>query len=414
MKRHLVALKNVLRQPNPRISMSAARISLRPFLMAIMLAATAWWPLDVVAAPSSNQDADIFTVLDVSVDATAKNAAAARVLARAQGHKSAYQRLIMRLVPRDRQRDVPRLDAEAVASLVSNFEVDAEKTSPIRYLGKLKFRFKRRAVTNFLRDAGIPFAVTRSKPLLVLPVYRSAGVYLLWDNPNPWRAAWAALPPADGLVPMIHPAGDLADVNDISAEQAVIGDVGRLRAIAGRYGAAGVVLALAVPSRDRASRRPVIQVTVTRFAEVGQDRGMVRGFLASPGQTMAELIKIAARTMSSRIEEDWKSDNLLRFGQDREILVRAPLTGLPDWIALARRLQEVAFIRKSALVALTRKSATIRLGFLGDEEQLALALAQQDVRLTRGPNSWILRMSGAGDAAKETVPDPTKQSREPR
>lgn len=380
----------------------AAGFYKRVLITAMLLAALAPLRTGAIAATDAG---DIFTVLDVAVDVTAENAAAARVLARARGHVAAYRRLINRLVPLDRQRDVPKLSAAAVASLVSDFEVDEEKTSPIRYLGKLKFRFKRRAVTEFLRNAGIPFAVTRSKPLLVLPVYRSAGVYLLWDDPNPWRAAWAALPPTDGLAPMKHPAGNLADVNDINAEQVVTGDTDRLSAIARRYNAAGVVLALAVPSRGRAGR-PLIQVTVTRFAAVGQDRSMVRGFVAKPGETMADLIKAAARAMSSQIEEDWKSDNLLRFGQEAELLAVVPLGGLPDWIAVARRLAEVAFVRKTALVALTRKQATVRLGFLGDEEQLALALAQKDVQLVRGPDKWVLRLSGTGNwDAKQNQPE---------
>lgn len=406
MKRRRMALK---KDPQMRIPMSLAR----PLMCVLIAGIISASPTGAFAAV---EKANVFTVLDVSVDATAENAAAARELAHAQGHERAYRKLIHRLVPIGRHGDVPKLSAEAVASLISNFEVDEEKTSTIRYLGKLKFRFKRRAVTDFLRDAGIPFAVTRSKPLLVLPVYRSAGVYQLWDNPNPWRAAWAALPLADGLAPMKHPAGNLADVNDISAERAVTGDIDRLRTIATRYGAAGVVLALAVPSRDRATRRPRIEVTVTRFADVGQDRSMVRGFAAKPEQTMAELIDFAARTISSQIEEDWKSDNLLRFGQEAELLAVAPIDGLPDWVALARRLADVDFVRKSALVALTRKQATIRLGFLGDEEQLALALAQKDVQLVRGPNNWVLRLSKSKTKQPEQDAMPTKpeQSKAPR
>ena len=67
---------------------------------AIVLAALAAPPAAIAAETASGEESDIFTVLDVSVDATAENAAAARVLARAQGHVTAYQRLINRLVPR--------------------------------------------------------------------------------------------------------------------------------------------------------------------------------------------------------------------------------------------------------------------------------------------------------------------------
>jgi hypothetical protein len=160
----------------------------------------------------------------------------------------------------------------------------------------------------------------------------------------------------------------------------------------------------------------LVEVTVTRFADMVRDRSMVRGFVAKPEQTLAELIDVAAGHMSSQIEEDWKSDNLLRFGQEAELLAIVPLDGLPDWVALERRLAEVAFVRKSELVALTRKQATVRLGFLGDEEQLALALAQKDVRLVRGPHSWVLRLTGAKAKQPEQDANPPEpeQPKAPR
>ncbi len=337
--------------------------------------------------------ADVFSVLDVVVDATAKNAAAARVLARAEGHLAAFNRLITRLAPRNRLAEVPRLDAGAVARLVRDFSVDREKTSRVRYLGTLRFRFKRAAIRDLLRGAGVPFAETRSKPMLVLPVYREAGVYLLWDDPNPWRAAWTALPPSDGLVPMILPAGDLADINDITPEQAVGGRSRRLRAISARYGASGVILALAVSGRHRALRVPILQVTMTRFSTVGRDRTIVRSFVAKRGQVIGDLIAEAAREMSAQVEEDWKIENLLRFDLRGELFAVMPLDGLADWVTMERMLAGIAFVRKSELVALSRREATIRLAFLGDEEQLVIALEQADISLTRGSVSWVLRMA---------------------
>lgn len=403
MKPRFNAPKKVNR---PRIPMNTTLRAARAcfFLVALCVA-----PAISVAA---DDGPDVFTVLDVKVDVTAKAAAAARVLARAEGHKAAFRRLITRLVPRDRHAGVPEIDADGIAALVRDFEVDEEKTSHVRYLGKLKFRFKKQAVRNFLKSAGVQFAETRSKPLLVLPVYRAAGVYLLWDNPNPWRAAWAALPPADGLVPMILPAGNLADVNDISPRQAVDGDADRLRAITRRYRTAGTVLALASLGRDRARRRPVLEVTVTRFATIGEDRTIVRSFTAKPGMDVNALIGEAARAMSARIEEDWKLDNLLRFDRRGELVAVVPVKGLPDWVAMERKLSGIAFVRNSELVSLSRREATVRLRFLGDEEQLALALAQRDVSLDRGPVSWILRMAvsrdlpndGAGDNRNGTRP----------
>ena len=128
----------------------------------------------------------------------------------------------------------------------------------MRYLATLRVRFKRAAVRRLLRQANVPFAETASKPVLIVPVFRRAGALLLWDQANSWRHAWAALPPSDGLVPIILPRGDLADVNDIGPEQALRSDEARFEAIAGRYGAGDILLAAARLGTDAAANNAVL------------------------------------------------------------------------------------------------------------------------------------------------------------
>ena len=203
----------------------------------------------IAAGPAFARDASVFLVRDVAVDASAENATHARDIALAEGHAVAFRRLIERIVPEAAVGTVPPLEAGGIAPLVQSFEVDGEKTSRVRYLARLTFQFDRAAVRRFLHSRGVRFAVTRAKPRLVLPVLRMAGVYLLWDRPNPWREAWAGLSEADGLVPLAIPSGDLRDLRDISARQAVSGDSARLRAIAERYGAGSVAVMVATPGR---------------------------------------------------------------------------------------------------------------------------------------------------------------------
>lgn len=361
-----------------------------------------------VATPAwAAPDTDVFTVLDVAVDKTDKTAAAARKIALAMGHRQAFNRMLARLVPDREQARVPRLTAADIAELIRDFGVDTEKTSSVRYLATLRVRFKRAAVRRLLRDTGVPFAETRSKPVLVLPVYRRAGALLLWDRANGWREAWGELPPSDGLVPMILPKGVLEDVNDIGPEQALRGEEARFRAIAKRYGATDILLAVARLGTDRSANTFVLHVDVSRFGKAGQGRTIVRSFSAKPGQSVRQLLGHSAREIRKRIEESWKQDNLLRFGDARWLTAVTPLSGLSDWVNVRRRLAEIAFVQASDLMSLSRREATIRLSFIGDEEQLILALAQRDLNLTRGAVTWQLEL-GAGASAASPQPAPVR------
>ena len=375
-----------------------------PVAVMLVLAAVG---LDIVPRAAAASE-DVFTIEKVAVDATAETAAAARELALAAGHRIAYRRLIARLVPVERQREVQNVDANRLVALVRDFEVEEEKTSSVRYLATLQFRFNRLAIRDLLKAEQIPFAETPSKPQLVFPVYRVAGTNLLWDDPNPWRDSWVGLPASDGLLPLIIPSGNLADINDISAAQAVRGQQDRLKAIAGRYGAAGVIVVQAARGYHRTENAPVLQVVVTYFGGNDDDRTQVQSFVATPGQSEPQLLAAAAAAVMRQIEEDWKAQNLLRFDQQAELVAIVPLQGLEDWVKLQRKLSDVALLWASELVALTRSEAMVRLRYFGDEHQLRGALNQNDVSLTRAETHWILRLAGADQARSRGVEGETR------
>ena len=367
-----------------------------PLLCSLILA-----PLATVRAETLG----VFAIRNVAVDTTAETAAAARGEALAAGQRQALVRLFKRLALRSAMERLPMLDDAEVTELVQDFEVQEEKTSPVRYLATLTIRFKPDDVRALLRDAGVPFAETLSKPVLVLPVYRAAGTYILWDDPNPWREAWANLPPRDALVPLVVPLGDLADIADISAEQAVKGGNARLQAIAVRYGAADTLVAVASLGLDPVNQRPTLHVAVTRFGTNAGERTTVESYIGDSMETLGQLMASVAEAVATGVEELWKRDNLLRFDREDRLAVVVPLTGLSDWLEVRRRLAGVAFVQRSELVYLSRREARVVLRYIGDEPQLRLALTQSDLTLIRDPTSWFLRLGDrGGEEAAQTPP----------
>lgn len=348
----------------------------------------------LLCAIPAHADDSVFTVSRILVDETASSATEARELALATGHRQAWERLIRRLVLRRDQASAPALSASRVADLVRGFEVVEEKASNVRYLAELRMDFSPDAVRRLLRDSDVPFAETSSKTVVVLPVMRRAGAVLLWDTVNTWLAAWQALPPADGLVPMVVPRGELSDIADIGPEQALAGDEARIGAIARRYGAEDGLLAYAALTHRGGGAS--VQVTASRLGADSSGRTLVQGYDSADGEDEAALLARAAADIRRQVEENWKRDNILRFHDRRTLVAIAPLTDASTWVALRRRMDDVAFIERSEILALSRRQATLRLSYIGDEEQLALALAQHDLALTRGTTSWEVRLRGAG------------------
>lgn len=367
---------------------------------ALHAAAVFGFALALAVAPAGGAATaqDVFEVSGVAVDVTAETAAAARARALASGEQRAFEILLDRLTLKSDIDRLPVLSAADRAELVQDLSVADEKTSAVRYLAELTFRFKPREVRQLLRDLAIDFAETPSKPVLVLPVYRAAGVVVLWDDPNPWREAWRGMGGPDasaGLVPMELPAGDLADIAAIGAEQAAAGDRARLKALSRRHGTGDVIVALAELAAAPGGA-PSISITVNRYGDSVSEQAIVTGVTGRPGEAVEAVLRRAAARIADEIEDRWKADNLLQFERSEIVAVVLPIKSLGDWVTARSRLGRVAVVDRVDLVLLSRDEARLNIQYLGDIDQLALALAQADLSLREEEGNWILELDSGG------------------
>lgn len=377
--------------------------SLVPALPALAYFALALFALSIDGdrARAVETRSDVFAVRDVGVDATAATAAAAREQALATAQREAFKRLLARLTLARDAAKLPRISDSELADLVAGFEVQEEKNSPVRYIATITFHFKMAAVEQLLRDSGVAFAETPSKPIVVLPILRSDDSMMLWEDPNPWRTTWSDLPPANGLVPFLVPIGDIDDISEITAAEAVEGDAGKLQAVARRYGAGSTLVAIATLRRDGGGNVGGIDLALSRQgAGIDQPVADEKSIKADASEELDALLTRAARAIEEEVSERWKEDNLLHFDQVGEAEVAVPIGGLEDWLKVRRRLAQVALISRAELVSFSRNEAKIDIHYLGDPTQLKLALAQRDLLLTEEGGGLVLRLSGTGDAVK--------------
>lgn len=360
-------------------------------IFAIFLA----WTRPVVAAEALG---NIFEVSGIPVDVTAQTAAAARAKALTQGQQAAFQLLLQRLTLQSDRVRLPGLNAEDLELYVRDFGVRDEKASTVRYIAKMDVRFRPRPVRDLLFEMGVQFAETPSKPVVVLTVYQTGGVTSLWDDPNPWAQAWNARPETFGLVPTVMPIGDLSDIGAIGAEQAVDGDQQRLAALAKRYGASDTVVAQAVQGVDVASARTSLEVFVTRYGTDLVEQTVVRSYVALDGETIDALLQRAAIDITALVEDTWKRDNLLDFSTASVLAVVVPVRGLHDWLDVKRRLGRVAVVRDIEMVLISRSEVRVNLHFIGDVDQLALAMEQADLSIREAEEGagWFLSLLGRG------------------
>jgi len=342
-----------------------------------------------VTAPAPAAAAEVFTVADVPVDATAASANVARDTARLAGERIAYRMLLARLtLARDADR-LPAASDAMLTDLVQGFEVAKERTSTVRYLAEYTFRFRPDGIRQLLRQARVPFAETPSKPLVVLPVLVAARGPALWEDPNPWRAAWNQKKFATGLVPMILPLGEVEDLAAIDADLALKGDAAAIGRISARDGNADVLVAVATVKG--AGDGATLDVKATRYSpgNRGGEPSWSRSYAATPGDDQAALMQRGVLGTVDQINEAWKAANVLDFSQTGVLTVSVPLSGLRDWVTVSNRLGTLPAVAGVNLLSIDRDAAQIAIRYVGDLTQLRMALAQRDLELSGEPPSTL-------------------------
>jgi hypothetical protein len=348
---------------------------IRNLILAFVLVAL--WPAAAVAA------GEVFTVRNIAVDATAAGAAEAREIAIAEGQRVAFDRLVHRLTRKQDWGFAPQVSAEQVTGLVLGIEVAEERTSATHYIGKITYSFRPAALRQFLKQSGIPFSEARAKTALLLPVLDTRDGLHLWDDPNPWRTAWARRDLADELVPVLVPLNDLEDSVFINAFKAANATWPDVAAIAEKYGLDRVLIARAT------ARGKTLDVRITQLSPT-QTQTSVFNF-AGGGDLNVELDQ-AVDSALDRLYEEWKSATIVVYGQENTILASIWFSNLADWLTIQRRLGEAPAIGNIEIIGLSPQGAEVRLTYAGTIDQLRVALEQISLVLTDRGGFWEIAM----------------------
>ena len=373
--------------------------------------------LTATPRPASAQIAGVYDVLGVRADVTAETAAAAQQQALEEAQQRALVTLIDRIVPQEERARLPQLDTALARQLLLDFQIVQENRSDVRYLATVDVRFDPQAVRGLLRGIPVPFAETQSKPLVVLPLYNGGSGALLWSDSNPWLAAWASRPGPGGLVPLVVPLGDLADLVAIDAAKAAAGDEGAFQQVAGNYGAGGVLVTRARPDNPANPQRLVVEA----YRNGGQGEPLQLVVAREGAEPVENLYARAAARVDDSLQETWKRQNVIAFDQQTRIAAAVEVYDLTQWGEVIARLRGVNLVDSIRVLRLTQREARLVVSFFGSNDRLATALAQQDLVLIGAPNiGWKIgraedrdRISQPTWLGAEFVPPPPPPAAEP-
>lgn len=366
-------------------------MALRAFLLAVLAILAATPPVFAQRATDG-----VFTVRGVEIDRTAPSAPQARDQGVTEGQRIAWRRLVERLVPVAGRGDLATLPAAQIAELLESYEIEAERTTGTRWLGRVAYRFVPERVRGLLRTRQVAYAETRARAVLIVPLLIDNGEPKLWEEENIWRRAWMALPADDGLQPRRVPEGGLEDVATLDAAQADTGDVAALRRLAEVYQAQGaIVVRIQIDTIDG---QTLAVVSFDRVGARAQDQSWQRVETIKPGENLDGAFKRLALDAANEIEERWKQEVLVGtgVGQGGTLRVQIRAEDVRDWVAVRARLTEVAAVRNVDVLAMGRGGLIADVEYDGAIETLRAAMAQRELTLAGDGENWTIAVAGQG------------------
>ncbi len=332
-------------------------------------------------AASAQPRDNVYAVGGVHVDETAANAAAAQEAAFAAAQRQAFGRLVQRLtLPEELARTtMPSMEGPLLERLVLSVDVEEQRRSATRFIGRLTVRFDPSSVRTFLRQYNLTVVDTRTAPVLIAPAVISG------TDPEAaalWREVWTQGGFGDELVPLAvapealqgPPSWDIAA--PFAQENAAASAMFATLRVQGSTVSASLV------EVDSNARRERGEVT----ARVnGADAAAMRASLAS-----------LAEQASLRLQNDWKGRIATGGGQRARVSASALYRDQRQWERIKDALEGAAqtLISEIRIEAVGREGALVSFSFVGERGQLAAELQRRGVRLEDTAQGPVLRVAG--------------------
>lgn len=359
----------------------------------------------VLAQDAPPPNTAVYTISDVAVDVTADSAAKARDQAIAEGQRAAFAQLLERLGVETSVG--AKLSDDDLSTLVQNFEVQNERASSVRYIGTFTVHFRPIAVRNFLASRGEKFSDAQSKPVIILPIMKNGNITTLWEEPTHWMKLWNDAAKNGGIVPLIIPSGSPDDKNLLATSDAILGKVEPVKSLIDRYQADGLIVAVLNGSLDNPAAGFVIDLQ--HFGNGFDDGSDVEHItlIGAPDKNAIDGILLQGiRQIRQKIEKDEKQEQQKRGTEQptaqqtwsdeaapNKLPVTVQFATLAEWADIQRRLMATPGVKRVDIVSVGRGATEIELGFAGKPEDIQMAAAEHNLRLTQDVLSgqWMLK-----------------------
>lgn len=348
--------------------------------------------LIAAASPGLGAPGDkVFTVANYPVDATAKDAVAAKEKAIAEGTQAAFRSLLKRLVPVTAYSNIDRLRSVKASDYVDGFAIRSEQNSGTRYVASLDFNFQPDAVRQLLQREGVAIVDTQAEPVMLVPVLRqtsdAGGTYVAASGQ--WSTVWQDLDAGNALAPLtVTPLK--AAVHSDTIAGLVTGQGTPEQILATEYGSETVVVAIA--EIDKAASR--VHVTLAGRDAVAPI--LWRRSYRITDNDVAYALELAAVISLGVIEGRWKAQQSGEYyaaggGGMPDVLLDVQFQSMSEWNDIRGRILDLPKVDDVRVGNVSAGNAQVMVKYPGGGRALAGDLGRQGLQMQPSGAGWMLR-----------------------
>ena len=361
-------------------------------------------------------------ITGIHVDVTAKDAQTARFqgwrVAQRQGFRALWAKTHNRPVS-----EAPSVPDSTLDGLVSSIVIGREQIGPNRYIADLGILFDRARSAELL---GVGGEVQRSAPMILIPVFLTAGTDTTVELRNPWQRAWAEFRTSQSPIDYVRVTGTGVDPLLVNAAQVDRPGRGWWRNIVDLYGAADILVA-EVQFHRLYPGGPAF----ARFIGFhGPDRQPIGSFTISGPAGVSSLAIMRAGVQrtdamfgdaleAGRLVRDPSLDIPLPPPPPEEIVEEAPVATARTWTYQVQIVSPDVTIYNFAMAHLRTTSGVkqvvpvainpggvsyVNVTYSGDLSVLRALLASRGWSVEQ--NGFVLRMSSSGEKPPALPPPP--------
>ena len=331
-----------------------------------------------VSISGTSQD-KIFEVKNISVSAESTSSSKAKEIAILKAQEKGFKNLMNKMLLESEYEKIENIKIDKILEFVNAIEIQNEKTTSSKYIGNLTIIFSENKILRYLNNNNIQFTSLKSKPLLILPIYKFGGVTYLWEKKNIWRNVWITNSNNDGLIPIKSAEGKFSDFIYFNQDKAVKKNLKNLELLAKSHNTTGVLIAILKKKYNRDKSKILFNLNLSIYRFDGEKTKSFEDTIEIYSNEYSDKILNDAKSkVETFVNQQWKTANIIT-SQKKFEKITVLFNNLNDWINIKKTISNMSIIDKFNVKNFSHNKAIIFLSFSGSLKQLKVAFKQSDL-----------------------------------